>query len=150
MDLKLDLKLDAAAVTRLITAGFKADTPFVHIEELRSGFLRLRIPYRKWMRRPGDVISGPALFTAADVAMYALVLAHVGPELMAVTCQLNINFLNKGGLQDLIAEARLLKLGRKLATMDVMLRCGEDPTLIAHVTGSYSLPGKSGPTLAAP
>lgn len=144
----MDLKLDAAAVERLITAGFKADAPFCRIEELRPGYVRVRMPYRKWMRRPGDVISGPALFTAADVAMYALVLGHVGPELMAVTSNLNINFLNKGRLEDLIAEASMLKLGRKLAVMEVRLRCGDDPDVVAHITGSYALPSRAGPAIA--
>ncbi|MGQ0620944.1 MAG: PaaI family thioesterase [Panacagrimonas sp.] len=138
----MDLKLQAGEVERLIMLGFAASKPFFHIEELRPGFARVRKPFQSWMLRPGNVISGPALFTTADLAMYALVLGHVGPALMAVTSDLNMHFLNKGQAADVIGEARLLKLGRKLAVMEVSLRCGDDPTLVAHVTGSYSLPTK--------
>lgn len=138
MDLKLVLQ--AEEVTDLITRGFKAEKPFFLIEELRYGFVRARLPFEPWMLRPGNVISGPALFTAADLAMYALVLAHTGPQLMAVTSNLGMNFVNKGIAADIIAEGSLLKLGRKLAVMEVKLRCGEEPQLVAHATGSYAIP----------
>ncbi len=136
----MELKLSAAQVEQLITGGFEREPKYLSIEELRPGFLRMRMPFRKWMVRPGDVLSGPALFTAADLAMYALVLAHLGPVVMAVTANLNMNFLSKGRLADVFAEASLLKLGGKLAVVEVKLRAGDDPTLVAHVTGSYSLP----------
>jgi uncharacterized protein (TIGR00369 family) len=96
------------------------------------------------MQRPGNVLSGPTLFSVADTAMYVLVLAHVGPALMAVTSNMTIHFLSKAPLQDIRAEAQLLKLGRTLAVMEVRLRCGEEPTLVAQATGTYSLPRSSG------
>lgn len=138
----MDLKLQPAEVERLIMQGFAADRPFFHVERLDPGSARVRLPFRNWMLRPGNVVSGPALFTAADLAMYALVLAHVGPELMAVTSDLNLHFLNKGLAADVIGEVRLLKLGRKLAVMNVSLSCGDSPTVVAHATGTYSLPSK--------
>lgn len=138
MDLKLVMTADEVA--RLITRAFGADAPFFEIDALAEGSVRARLPFRSWMRRPGDVISGPALFTAADLAMYALVLAHTGPQLMAVTSNLDLNFLNKGGCADVHAEGSLLKLGRRLAVMEVRLRCGDDPTPVAIATGTYALP----------
>lgn len=138
MDLKLILQADEVA--DLIMRGFKATTPFFHIDELRHGYVRARLPFQPWMLRPGNVISGPALFTAADLAMYALVLGHTGPQMMAVTSNLSLNFVNKGSAADVFAEGTLLKLGRKLAVMEVKLRCGEDQDLVAHATGSYAIP----------
>lgn len=138
MDLKP--KLPAAEVERLITLGFKAEQSFFRVDELAPGLARVHAPFKKWMVRPGNVISGPALFTVADLCMYTLVIAHVGPEMMAVTSNLNLNFLSKGIPADVHAEGRLLKLGRRLAVMEVNLRCGDDPTLVAHATGSYALP----------
>lgn len=143
MDLKLELQ--AAEVERLITTAFKADASFCRVDELRHGYVHVHLPFKPWMLRPGNVISGPALFTAADLAMYALVLGHCGPQLMAVTSNLTINFISRGGAADVHAEASLLKLGRKLAVVEVKLRCGDDPTLVAHATGSYSLPSSRTP-----
>ena len=136
----MDLKLDRQAVQDLIVRGFKADREFVVVEALEPGLARVRLPVRGWMVRPGEVISGPALFTAADLAMYALVLGHVGPQMMAVTSDFTMHFLNKGEVADVIATARLLKLGRRLVVIDVNMTCGENPTIVAHCTGSYALP----------
>lgn len=138
----VELKLDASAVQELIRAGLPAAARGgIVVEEVREGHARVRIPYRDSMLRPGNVLSGPALFTAADTAMYALVLSHLGPALMAVTANFNMNFLNKAKPGDIVAEARLLKLGRRLAVMEVALRSAADPdTIAAHVTGSYALP----------
>jgi acyl-coenzyme A thioesterase PaaI-like protein len=136
----MDLKMSAAEIVRLITASFSEEKPWFYIDKLEPGRLLARVPFERWMLRPGNAISGPALFGAADVAMYALVFAHAGPVVSAVTADLNIRFLNRGRPEAILADARLLKLGSRLAVMEVSLRCGDDPTLIAHVTGSYSIP----------
>jgi uncharacterized protein (TIGR00369 family) len=137
----MDLKLDAAQVEAAIRGGLRvADRTGLRVEAVGPGYARVRVPFDDSMLRPGGVISGPTLFMAADSAMYALVLAHVGPQLMAVTANFNMNFLNKAPPGDVIGEARLLKLGRRLVVMEVALKIGEDPTVVAHVTGSYVLP----------
>ncbi|MEQ1439132.1 PaaI family thioesterase [Fontimonas sp. SYSU GA230001] len=139
----MELKFDAAGTQALIRGGVRvADKGGLVVEDVRQGYARIRLPFRDSMLRPGNVISGPALFTAADSAMYALVLSHLGPALMAVTANMNLAFLNKALPGDVIGEARLLKLGRKLVVMSVELFTSADPQrMVAHVTGSYALPG---------
>lgn len=142
----MDLKMTGAQVEQLIQMGFASKKPLLHIEEARWGRVRIRMPFGNWMLRPGNVVSGPALFTAADTAMYALILTHIGPELMAVTANLNLNFLNKAQPGDVLAEAELLKLGRKLAVMDVRLFTSAAPdVLVAQASGSYALPSPKKP-----
>lgn len=137
----LNLMMTAQAVEDLIHLGFASKTPFMKIEDLQLGRVRVRMPYRESMLRPGRVLSGPSLFTAADIAMYALVLAHIGPQVMAVTSSLNMNFVNKAQPGDILADCRMLKLGRRLAVMEVSLYSSAAPdTLVTHVTGSYALP----------
>ena len=137
----MELKMSAQQVEDLIQLGFQSKNKWIKVEEAEPGRVRTRLIYRDSMLRPGNVLSGPALFTAADLAMYALVLSHIGPELMAVTANFNINFLNKAKPGDILGEGRMLKLGRKLAVMEAQLYSAAEPeTLVAHVTGSYSLP----------
>ncbi len=137
----MDLQMTATEVEDLIHLGFPGRDRFLLVEEVASGRARIRLPFSKRMLRPGDVLSGPSLFTAADTAMYVAVLAHYGPELMAVTATTTINFLSKAEPGDIIAEVRLLKRGRRLAVMDVELFSSAAPeTLVAHVTGSYAVP----------
>jgi acyl-coenzyme A thioesterase PaaI-like protein len=75
--------------------------------------------------------------------MYVAVLAAIGPVPLAVTINLNINFLRKPGQRDLTAEARLLKLGQRLATGEVTIRSDGEDEPVAHVTSTYSIPPQS-------
>ena len=95
----------------------------------------LRQRYSERMLRPGGTVSGPTLMALADCAMYVVLLSAIGPIGLAVTTNLNINFLRKGQAgQDILAEARILKLGKRLAVGEVNLLSGTSPDPIAHVT----------------
>jgi uncharacterized protein (TIGR00369 family) len=110
------------------------------VEETRHGFARVRMCFGDHLLRPGGTISGPSMFALADMAMYAAVLASIGPLALAVTTNLNINFLRKPGQRDMLGEARLLKLGKRLAVGDIALHSDGETELVAHATATYSLP----------
>lgn len=96
--------------------------------------------FRDDLLRPGGTISGPTLMALADTAMYALILAQLGPIAMAVTQNLNINFLRRPAPVDTIAKARFLRLGRRSAVIDVSIYSSGSDEMVAHVTGTYALP----------
>jgi uncharacterized protein (TIGR00369 family) len=101
----------------------------------------IRERFHDRMLRPGGTVSGPTLMALADVAMYVVLLSAIGPVGLAVTTNLNINFLRKGAPgQDVLAAAKLLKLGKRLAVGEVSLLSGTSPEPIAHVTATYSIP----------
>jgi uncharacterized protein (TIGR00369 family) len=103
----------------------------------------VRQRYRERMLRPGGTISGPTLMGLADCAMYIVLLSAIGPVGLAVTTNLNINFLRKGAPgHDIIAAARLLKVGRRLAVGEVSLFSDASSDPLAHVTATYSIPDK--------
>jgi uncharacterized protein (TIGR00369 family) len=85
-------------------------------------------------------MSGPTMMALADFAMYVAVLASIGPVPLAVTTSLNINFLRKPAQGDLIAEVKLMKLGKRLAVGDVGLWSAGSDELVAHATSTYSIP----------
>ena len=115
----------------------------ITIEHADGETCRLRQRYSEKMLRPGGTISGPTLMALADCAMYVMVLSAVGPMGLAVTTNLNINFLRKGAQgEDVLAAGRLLKLGKRLAVGEVMLFSASAPDPIAHVTATYSIPNK--------
>jgi uncharacterized protein (TIGR00369 family) len=104
---------------------------------------RLRQRFSEKMLRPGGTVSGPTLMALADFAMYVVVLSAIGPVALAVTTNLNINFLRKGTPgHDITAAARLLKLGKRLAVGEVNLFSGVSADPIAHVTSTYSMPNQ--------
>jgi uncharacterized protein (TIGR00369 family) len=113
----------------------------IRIESADGASCLLRQRYSDQMLRPGGTVSGPTLMALADFAMYVVLLSAIGPIGLAVTTNLNINFLRKGAPgQDVLAEARLLKLGKRLAVGEVNLLSGTSPDPIAHVTSTYSIP----------
>ena len=114
----------------------------ISIESADGDCCLLRQRYSDRMLRPGGMVSGPTLMALADFAMYVVLLSAIGPlGLVAVTINLNINFLRRGSPgQDVLAAARLLKLGKRLAVGEVNLLSGASPDPIAHVTSTYSIP----------
>lgn len=102
--------------------------------------VRLRMATGERSLRPGGTISGPTMFMLADTALYAAVLASVGPKALAVTTNMSINFLRKPPPRDLVADCRLLKLGKRLAVGDVTIFSDGDDEPVAQATGTYSIP----------
>ncbi len=118
------------------------------IEAVWERGCRVRQAFRQRSVRPGGTISGPTMMALADFAMYVAVLAAVGPVPLAVTINLNINFLRKAAPRDLLAEAWLLKLGKRLATGEVTICSQGETEPVAHVTSTYSIPpGDNGTVL---
>ncbi|MBV9288841.1 MAG: PaaI family thioesterase [Hyphomicrobiales bacterium] len=90
--------------------------------------------------RPGGTISGPAMFALCDLALYVAILNEIGRVKLAVTTNVSINFLRKPEPKDLIGKARLMKLGKRLAVGEVALYSPGLPDMVAHATGTYSIP----------
>jgi uncharacterized protein (TIGR00369 family) len=110
------------------------------VEHVEENFVRVRLVHHPRHLRPGGTVSGPALMTLADTAMYLALLAMIGPVAMAVTTSLNINFLRRPAPQDVIAECRLLKLGSRLAVGDVTMFSEGETEPVAQATVTYSIP----------
>jgi len=108
------------------------------IEEVGPRTARVRL-IEAWLR-PGGIVGGPGLMSLADYAVWVAVLAEVGPEPMTVTVNLNINFLKPVPPGDVVAETRLLKLGKRLAVGDVVMYAAGDDEPAAQATVTYSIP----------
>jgi uncharacterized protein (TIGR00369 family) len=80
------------------------------------------------------------MMALADLALYVALLAQIGPVALAVTTNLSFNFLRKPAPKALIAECRLLKLGRRLAVGDVSMHSEGESDLVCHATGTYAIP----------
>jgi uncharacterized protein (TIGR00369 family) len=118
------------------------DERLFHVERVEENFVQMRMTYHPRHLRPGGTISGPALMTLADTAMYLALLAMIGPVALTVTTSLNINFLRKPAARDVIAETRLLKLGKRLAVGEVTMFSDGDARPVAHATVTYSIPAE--------
>lgn len=114
------------------------------IEHVDDRAIRLRLPIDDRHLRPGGTVSGPTLMWLADCGTYLLILAQLGPVALAVTTNLNMNFLRRGEAgRDLIGEGRLLKLGSRLAVTEFSILSDGSADPIAHATLTYSIPPRS-------
>lgn len=110
------------------------------IESIDADRLLLRQPVGERHLRPGGTVSGPALMALADTAFYFLVLSMIGPVELAVTTHLSIDFMRRPEPVDVLAEAEMLKLGRRLAVGRVTMTSDGDDRPIAHAAVTYSIP----------
>lgn len=114
------------------------------VESVGHHSARMRLPVGDEHLRPGGTVSGPTMMALADSCMYVAILAQLGPVALAVTTNLNINFLRRPEPRDIIAETRLLKLGKRLAVGEVGLFSVGTEEPVAHVTATYSIPPDRG------
>lgn len=132
-------KLSVEELTRFLDEQFpQARGP--QVEVLDTELVRLRLRYDDRFLRPGGTISGPTLMGLADTAAFFLVLANHGPVALAVTSSLTIHFLRKPEPRDVLAEARPLKVGRRLVVSEVRMMSDADPAVVAQATLTYAIP----------
>lgn len=115
----------------------------LQIEDVWKGGCRVRQAFQEGFLRPGGTISGPTMMALADFTFYVALLGTIGPEPLAVTTNLNVNFLRKPERRDLLAQARMLKLGQRLAVMEVEIFSDGTSEPVAHVTSTYSIPPRN-------
>jgi uncharacterized protein (TIGR00369 family) len=135
--------MSAAEVATLLESEFPQvfqDGSGITIEDAWHGGCRVRRAFNDKFLRPGGTISGPTMMGLTDFAMYVAILASIGPVPLAVTTNLNINFLRKPAPRDLIAEAKLIKLGKRLAVGEVAIRSDGEEDMVSHATATYSIP----------
>ena len=111
------------------------------VERVDVAGLCLRLKVAERHLRPGGTVSGTAIFSLADVAMYLAILARIGPKALTVTTSGSVDFMRKPAAgADLLAEARVLKLGRVLAVGDVLIYSEGQPDPAARASLTFSIP----------
>ena len=135
-------KMTAQEVEDFIFSHFPSANQKRHflVESLDDMAARVRMLFHERQLRPGGTISGPALMALADTAMWAVLTGMIGPVAHTVTTNLNINFLRKPNQKDVIAEVRLLKLGKRLAVGDVVMFSDGETHPVAQASVTYSIP----------
>ena len=133
--------LDRHELTQYVRQSFpQADAYQWNVEELSNAMIRVAMKIGDDHLRPGGTISGPTIFALADISAYLVILAHIGKVALAVTTSLNINFLAKPPAADLVAQCRLVKLGKRLAVCEVHITSVDDNKIVAQATATYSIP----------
>mgnify|MGYP001230999997 CR=1 FL=1 len=132
-----------AELTAFMARAFPQAAEDFLVEHLTEDGIVMRLRVAEKHLRPGGTVSGPSIFGLADVAVYLAILSRIGPVALAVTTNGAVDFLRKPAAGvDLLAEARLLKLGRVLAVGDVLIRSEGMAAPVARSNMTYSIPPK--------
>ena len=135
------LKMDIPALEAFLERDFAQVSGMFALDSLTEDLLTVRLLVQEEHLRPGGTVSGPSMFALADVAMYLAVLARLGPIALAVTTNCSIDFMRKPAAGvDLIAQARVLKMGRVLAVGDVLMFSEGQVSPVARASLTYSIP----------
>ena len=135
------LEMDGPALTAFLHSDFGQVAADFAVDHVDDTGLTLRLQVAERHLRPGGTVSGPSLFALADVAMYLAILSRIGPVALAVTTNCSIDFMRKPVAgRDVLAQARILKLGRSLAVGDVLLFSEGSTEPVARASLTYSIP----------
>ena len=129
--------LTADELQRLMESDFPDEAvPIVELVTDEGVVVRQAIDERHCRR--GGTVSGPTMMTFADIVAGMAIISRTGHVDMATT-SLHIDFLRKPALADLLAEASILKLGRRLGVVAVALRSEGSPAIVAEAQVTYSI-----------
>lgn len=135
--------MTATEVHEFLGSVMPAATDRFEVLDVAPMAARVRMRIDEGNVRPGGTVSGPSLMALADTAMWVAVLAMIGPVALSVTQHLAIDFLRKPSLVDVVADARIHRLGSRLAVGDVLMYSdgdGDDDGPVARATVTYSIP----------
>ncbi len=140
----MELKLGIPELRAYMEAEFPQIDGRFELLELAPGFLRTRMVVTEADLRPGGSVSGTSIFALVDCSYYMATLAVVGREALTVTTSCSIDYMRKPGKADLVAEARILKLGRALSVGDVLVFSPGIDGPVARAGITFSIPPKRG------
>lgn len=135
--------MDIQELERFVSDHFPQLGDDFAVEELTPQGVTVRLRVGDHHLRPGGTVSGPSMFSLADVGMYLAILARIGPVALAVTTNCAIDFMRKPAAGvDMLCHTRLLKLGRVLAVGDAMIYSEGVADPVARASLTYSIPPK--------
>jgi len=129
-----------AELNQFLRDHFPQGEGFGLIEDAGDGWALMRLTVADSHLRPGGTVSGPTMMGMADVAIWSALQTKIGPSPMTVTSNLNINFLSKPDAVDMLARARVLRVGKRNGVGECYIYSGSEDHMVAHVTANYSIP----------
>ena len=103
------------------------------LEELRTDYARMRLPYRPDLEQPAGVVHGGALATLADTVVVPAIGSAYGPEVQYLTVSMNISFIGAVKEADVVAEGWITKRGRSTVFCRAEARTGDQLVLEASL-----------------
>ena len=108
----------------------------INFEDARRGAATLSMSARPELERFGGIMHGGALASLADTASAFAILSKLEPGEQTVTVDLTLHYLRPATEGKLTAHARVLRAGRRLATVSVEI-FNESGALVVTALTTY-------------
>ncbi|MDQ2864630.1 MAG: PaaI family thioesterase [Candidatus Eremiobacteraeota bacterium] len=106
------------------------------LEQVEHGRAVMRMPFRPQIANGAGAVHGGAIVSLCDTVFYVALASIYGREQDTVTVSLQCNFLAPARPEhDLIAEATVLRAGKRICYGEVQVRSGDK--LVAHATLNF-------------
>ncbi len=106
------------------------------LDSVSRGRAVMRMPYRPEISNGTGAVHGGAIVSLCDTCFYVALASIYGREQDTTTVALQCNFLAPAvPPNDLVAEATVLKAGRRVVYGEVQVRSGEK--MVAHATLNF-------------
>ena len=136
----MELKMSVSELKIFLKSEFPQMANEFEIVAITQNRVILSLQTENRHLRPGDTVSGPTIFSLCDVSSYINLLAVLGPVKQSVTTNCSIDFMRRPKAGILYCEAKILKLGRRLAVLDGLVHSEKiDNSPIARFSMTYAL-----------
>jgi uncharacterized protein (TIGR00369 family) len=106
------------------------------LESVERGRAVMRMPFRPEISNGTGAVHGGAIVSLCDTVFYVALASVYGREQDTVTVSLQCNFLAPAlRPHDLVAEATVLRAGRRICYGEVLVKSGDK--LVAHATLNF-------------
>jgi uncharacterized protein (TIGR00369 family) len=109
------------------------------LEELRTDYCRMRLPYRPEIEQPSGVVHGGAIATILDTVVVPAVGSHYTVEHRYSTVDMHVQYLSALVQEDGVAEGWVVKRGRSTVFCEAELCGASSGKLIARALLTYNV-----------
>jgi uncharacterized protein (TIGR00369 family) len=111
----------------------------IKFDKIENDQAVLRVPVSKRLNREGGTICGQAIMSVADTAMVFAISSALDKFVPMTTVSQSSSFLRAAADKDLIADAKIIKLGRTIVYGEVNIYTDAPEKPVAHITSTYML-----------
>ncbi len=113
----------------------------ISLDRIDDGFASFRMPYRRELNQVNSVVHGGVIATLADTAVAFALMSLTQRGENVATVEFKINFLAAVTRGEMIAEARVVHKGKRLALADMEVK-DETGRLVAKGSATYVIFGR--------
>jgi uncharacterized protein (TIGR00369 family) len=115
----------------------------LEIEEVRTDYCRIRMPFQPMLRQAAGIVHGGAIASLLDAVVVPAVGAAYGKEARFSTVDLHVQYLSALVDEDAVAEGWVVKRGRSTVFCESQVVGATSGRLIARSVLTYNVSGGS-------